>query len=63
MEATFNKLNLSPEFLSACKRYAVKETEKQITVKVPLTPVQEAMLQSGQLTKKSIKNNIEQFIF
>lgn len=63
MTIVIKKSEVGQEFLLACKRYTVSETDRTITVSVPLDKTQEAMLESGQLTRRQITQNIHSFIF
>ena len=61
MQVRLMKKNKSNDFLKACERIKISETEKTITVVLPLSNVQKSMLESGQL--KSIILNIESWIY
>lgn len=63
MELRINKKTVSTNFLEAAQNYKVAETEKIITVRVPLDGVQEAKLGTGQLTKAQVRRNIHFWIY
>lgn len=63
-EFRFRKNTLSKDFVNLARENnrVVNETEKTITISAVLDSRQAAYYESGQLTRKEIRDNLEAFI-